>query len=257
MEKRDLLAQIGDAIAAHDASEDAATPLDPRLERLALGDLSREELASLERDGAADARLRAQIELFRPMTGASRADAALASFLGPPPKRRARPVLRFLAYAAPALAAAAALVLVVRGHAPGDLPAYNARIPSADVRERGAGADPVDAVQSGPDFEMIVSPDRPTRGAVMARAYVGRGGALEAWRGSVEISSDGAVRLRGATAVVFGAEAGDRDVLVAIGDADALPESAAAMQRAAASREPPARFRVVARHVRIPAPMNP
>jgi hypothetical protein len=260
----DILSQVGASLRAEEEEHTGA--LDPRLERLALGQLTPAELVALERDAAADPELAAKVALFRPMEppaharvrGAALGALGVPAAVSAPPKAAspaARPRRRGLVVAglsAPVVAAAAALWLLVGAR--GELPVYESVVRTAEVQQRSATAVAPSVVQSGRDFEMVARPDRATSAPVAARAFVGREGAFAPWRGAIDVSKDGAVRLTGAASAVFAAP-GDFEIAVAIGPDGSLPQGPGDVASLVESGRAPSRFRLVLQPVRYaPAP---
>ena len=104
---------------------------------------------------------------------------------------------------------------------------------------------------SRPAFELVLSPDHAPGGALAARAFVGQGAKLGPYKGALEVSREGAVRLTGDTREIFGPAPGDFDVAVAVGEPGSIPEEASALSRVLESPKAPSRFRVVVSPVHV------
>ncbi len=137
---------------------------------------------------------------------------------------------RRLAMVAVPLAAAAALVLMLRpfggpGQAP--LPAYALEIAGAEALVRGAdGAAGPQVFTPRSSLVLVLRPARAATGELALRAWRRHsGGAWESWDPDVEWSTDGAGRIAGDAATLLGASPGLVDLRVVIGRRDDLPST--------------------------------
>jgi hypothetical protein len=84
-------------------------------------------------------------------------------------------------------------------------------------------ADPV-LLEPGGEFEMVVAPASPVKGAIGARAFLLRGSEVRPWKVPAAVGLDGSVRIAGPVDTLFaGVPAGNWEIAVAVGRPEVLP----------------------------------
>jgi hypothetical protein len=160
--------------------------------------------------------------------------------------RPARRTARTVAIFAAPLAAAAALVLLMRTRQV-DLPAYDLEIASS-VQDTRAGGPSEHVSEARLDrtaaFEMVVRPAERARTPIAARAALVHEQRAVAWDAPIEISPEGAVRVRGAARALFGDARGVYEIVVVVARPEDLP-SADEVASIASGASSPGRARVV------------
>lgn len=250
-EADDVLEGIAAAGRRRDADED------PRWEAFAAGDLSPEDEQALRAladsspeharaweaflplDDAALARIADHVDreldagapVAEPTAAAEapRASSEVSRGSVVVPLRRRAPA-RSLAWAGAAvgvLAAAAALVLVLRAPAAPPLPGYSLEVLSSEgpLRSDGRTAESAATVRLRPDtrFQAVLRPATAVTGPVAVRVYERTKGGLRVVPAETEVADGGAVRLTGRAGDLFGAGGGEREILVVIGRPEAIP----------------------------------
>ncbi len=227
------------------ASDEAK--IDPRLEALAEGRLSTEELAGLEAEAAQDPELAVALEAFRPLDGAAadRIVAAATEAFGPASELAPStsspetmdnvvpfPLRRVVGGALVAAAAVAAMfVFVPSGPDYGPLPKYDMNMIGGDARVRGAEhpdpqpADSIRVFSPTSRVELQVVPARAIEGAAAAAVYFEADGELAPLSGKIESSEEGVFRIVGSASALFGGHVGDVRVYFAVARRGALPSA--------------------------------
>jgi hypothetical protein len=146
---------------------------------------------------------------------------------------------RALALSAAVLAAAAAILLIVRAPGQPQLPRYEASLTGTDVAVRSA--EPVPAaprarVSEGALVTLTAQPvdALPPGLAPAARLFVVQGASATALSVPIEVADSGAVRLTAPYASLFGARRGELDLLLFIAAPAALPDADEALAQAEA-----------------------
>lgn len=217
--------------------------IDPRLEALAEGRLSTEELAGLEAEAAQDPELALALEAYRPLDGAAadRIVAAATEAFGPTSSTSAPetmdnivpfPLRRVVGGALVAAAAVAAMfVFVPTGPDYGPLPTYGMEMIGGDARVRGAEHEEIPAADSIRVFsptsrvELQVVPERAIEGEAAAAVYFEANGKLAPLAGKIESSEEGVFRIVGSASTLFGGHVGDVRVYFAVARRGALPSA--------------------------------
>jgi hypothetical protein len=224
------------------AREDGAASGDVRWERLAAGELSAAEEATLRDEAAKDPELAALYEACRPLGDAAR-EKIVARILPSPAAPR---VGRFaagrriaLVAASVAVAAAVAVWMTSRGPEPvarlDMAPPYVLEATGGDRPRRSAPEPSVGAMELTADsrLALVLRPSSPAPDAVSVRAFLVRGGDARAWNPPMQRSPDGAVRIAGAAGELLGStEAGTWTLAFAIGRAEQLPSDPQEVVRA-------------------------
>lgn len=167
---------------------------DPRLERLALGELDSDEQARLEADARRNPDLAADVELYRPLSENMRAKLAASVRPGLQTPRRRRV---FIPAATTALAAAAALLFFVRMPAP--IPSYALNFRAGDASLRGAPP-PTESrpqVREDSPVSIVLQPFETAAGPLEGQLYVIEDGQPRLVTAPPERSPDGAIRFQG------------------------------------------------------------
>ncbi|MEO1482364.1 MAG: hypothetical protein AAFU77_09690 [Myxococcota bacterium] len=216
---------LRDAAKELDAEEARALEeVDDVWERLALGELSEDERAELERrraDPADDLAYSA----FEPLSSDTRAavlDQAAAAIQPTRPARREATLTRGRRWAAAAVASAVAIVLVLVnvGGGSGSLPAYELEVSGGDRLLRSAPADsgpgPV-RLSSGSSFELRLIPDERVDADLDydTRLEDSEGQAIP-WEPNVELLPAGTLSVRGTVGSDFPAALGRYRVKISV-----------------------------------------
>jgi hypothetical protein len=209
---------LADAVGAYVAEDEAGW--DPRLERLAHGELSPAERAALERDAASDPELAPAVAAFTPPSEESLQELdriAHRSLRG----RRARVIPLFMT-----LPVAAAIALSL-WPSPQALPPMTLTVQAGDRPLREATLEPQSLSLAG-DSEIIISlrPEVTIEGALHTAVYATRG--TRTWRvdAPVEVADTGAARLRARAEDLLGAAPGPGAVTLVVSRPGAGPSVA-------------------------------
>ncbi|MEO1234112.1 MAG: hypothetical protein AAFZ18_34980 [Myxococcota bacterium] len=175
--------------------EDHEVELDPRLERLAAGELDPAARAALEREAESNPDLADALELFRPST-----EAELATRLATATEARdAAPVVHLPFRAkvgAVAAAAAAAVVWVLPPTPPSSLPPMTLEVTLGDRDQRGDAKATATIVDPGAEVQLVLRPDRAVATPVEAALYVQDETGRRRAPVDIRIAESGAVRVR-------------------------------------------------------------
>jgi hypothetical protein len=180
--------------------------------------------------------------------------AARARMVGAfhPGRAVAQPRRRRVAAAASALLAVAMFALW-RGnvHRTTSLPDYEVSVsgPRSTVRG-GPGERALSQLELHAEspFELVFRPNEDVSGPLTAQAFLVEGAQAHTWRGPVEVSPEGAVRIKGSTDSLFAGRRGDLDLLVIVARPGAIPDDTDAV---AASASPGDSRRVARVHLKI------
>jgi hypothetical protein len=198
--------------------------LDPRLERLALGELSAEERRKLDEDAKSDPELASAIALYAPLSAESR--ARLAREVKAP--ARVIPLRRIVAAASIAAAAAVAGALWLQIDR-GPVPRYALAARAGDVELRGEAPAPQErTLRADSMIEIVLAPEVPAD-EVDAKLYIREGGELVPSSASAQISEDGAVRWVGRAETLAGGRIGPVTFVAKVGRAGESPGAWQAM----------------------------
>lgn len=224
-----LLQRLGQAARERDVLAD------PRWEALAAGKLSPADVAELRAWADEVPAARAVFDAMQPIDDDAldaMTDAALRSSTRRAPQRAARPAsvprtrraVLIVSFGG-ALAAAAAVLLILRAPTPAPLGDYELVIGPGDANGRSVsfpGGAPRFA--PGSHFELIARPREPVAGPLAARAALVRNGRSEVWAAPAHIIKGGAVQIEGTREAVFpGIPDGDVEIWLAIGRPGELP----------------------------------
>lgn len=248
-----LLARLRETARDDRAPFPAATMA--ALDRLAAGTLGGEDLARLQQEAAGDERLAAAIEAFQPLSPRMRSTMAdkLAERRGIKTQQVAAPVReaparppwwgrRWVLFATPMLAGAAAVaVLVGRPPSPAALARFDLEVSLNDSATRGSG-EPRGSSAPGRErgvgrssfVSLVGRPQVTVAGALAARAFVERGGALREVPITEGPSDSGVVRLEGRVEALFGTQAGPAAVHLVVGRPEVIAAQGESLARAAA-----------------------
>jgi hypothetical protein len=212
--------------------------LDERWDGLSAGTLSDEERAELERLAAQSPEGKEAHEAFRPLDAAAREriSARLEQELAParpqaPAERREAKVLPFRrrgwqvasGAAVAAAAAVAAFVLLPAQKGP-PLPGYSLSLAGIqELRSDGAEAE-VARLEPGSQLVLVLRPEQAVGGRVEVRAFLFRDGEGRAWTPPMEVSEDGAVRIRGRVEELLPLSPGEWTLAVAVGRPGEVPD---------------------------------
>ncbi|MCB9727281.1 MAG: hypothetical protein H6744_00540 [Deltaproteobacteria bacterium] len=165
-------------------------------------------------------------EVARALDGAAAGEGG-APVIALAPRRKAR-WARLAMVVAP-LAAAAALVLVLRGPLGGTdgppLPGYGLEVSGGLATVRGAEA-PEPSRRFTPDspVELLLRPQQAAQGPVAVRAWRRMPGqAWQAWDAPAQISAEGSARIAGSAAELLGTTPGVVGLRIVVGRPDELP----------------------------------
>jgi hypothetical protein len=200
-------------------------PVDPRYERLALGDADARE--ELEAGAAFSEDARAQLELYRPIDDVAkkRIAAALDESAGrdldrPQPMRwrRAQWMRRVLPLAAVASVALIFGLVVLRKPRPEALPTYMLQIVGGQSALRSPGmVSDVVSLRPGGALELIVRPETPYPESPALEAYLERAGKRTPLRGAWTFSANGAAKLVAEVDPLFAEDPSEGELVVVIG----------------------------------------
>jgi hypothetical protein len=218
------------------AAAQAERARDPRYDALADDDLSEEDRAALAALGDDEA-----MTAFAPLDEAARerfAAAALtamgASAAAPEPEGakilpfRKTWAGRVLTFAVPLAAAAAlAFVLLRPGPEGPGLPDYRLDATAGERTLRSAEPAPADVPRYGPGsrIELVLRPSTAAQGPVTVRGFLNRGGELQPWAVTPEVSPEGAIRIAGPVEELLPDVTGEVELLLAVGRPEALPDA--------------------------------
>jgi hypothetical protein len=87
------------------------------------------------------------------------------------------------------------------------------------------GVRDVVAFSSGERFRLLLRPERAAIGHVGARVFLVRGAEVRRWQTPIDVSSEGAIRIVTSLETLPPGSAGLWDLVVVVGDPDALPDS--------------------------------
>ena len=176
-------------------------------ERVATGEVSREELAELERLAVEDPDARVLLEAARPLDEAALERIANAVAARVSPVRRLRRWRRRIGMTAGGLALAASIALWRMSDRGSGLPLYaldSSGAASSRALPRPVVACVVRADQRG-SFEVLARPNDAVEGTLAAQAFIVRHGEVEPFSGNLEVSAKGSVRLTGENRNLIGA----------------------------------------------------
>ena len=251
---------------------------DPRWDALTRGELSATELEEL-RAFAKEHDLEAALEAFAPAPEGSnealtdavfaartKAESALneASTRGdtgpstPKPMGRVIPSRRVV-YAV--VAAAAALFLFFRPTPDsGDVASYSLVLTGGTAVTRSTDTTgELPKLAAGSSLDVVLRPQTPEKSDVSARAFLLRGGRATPWNVTPTVAEGGALRIQGATDVLFaGVEKGRVGLVFFVGHPSALSD-VEALQKAAESGKIPPHTRLLRQPVELadPPPEGP
>lgn len=236
------------AVAArqHDVLED------PRWPSFADGSLGEAESAALVALAQQTDAGRRALELYRPISAAEQA-TFVDRILAPAPSPARIPVLAprssrrgvAMAFSGVALAAGITLLLVLPGRGafsplPSPLPDYSITLLGEQTERGPAMATPLPVFGPGSEIDLVLRPDTATTGAIAARAFIVRGGVVEAWTPPMEISSSGSVRIAGSFEAVFrGIPPGPVELALAVGRPGSIPDDMSVVSPASAGASAP------------------
>ncbi len=223
--------ELLEALAAAARAERAR---DPRYDALADDALSEEDRAALAALGDDEA-----MTVFTPLGDAAKArfaDAALGALGAQAPPASGAKVLPFrrtwvgraLTFAVPLAAAAALAFILLRPAAEGPgLPEYRLDATAGERTLRSADPAPADVPRYGPGsrIELVLRPSTAAQGPVAVRAFLNRGGELQPWAVTPEVSPEGAVRIAGPVEKLLPEVTGEVEILLAVGRPEALPDA--------------------------------
>ncbi len=132
---------------------------------------------------------------------------------------------RWLMAVAPALAAAAVLLFLVRPQAGAPLPAYALELSGGRAAERGAAADAIIRVGPGDRVSAVLRPATAISGEVAVRVFVDGQALPEAPAREVEQSADGALRISGLGPALAALAPGRHRLQLAVGRPGRLPDA--------------------------------
>jgi hypothetical protein len=158
---------------------------------------------------------------------------------------------RFWWAIAPFAAAAAILLGVALRPESSTLPAYEMSVIAAKAHRSDPSASPTDVtLDADGDLELVARPKTPSTG-IAARAVLLRDGSAVAWAAPIEVSSDGAVRIVGATKRLFPETKGRYTIVLVLADPARLPSAEVASRIAVGAEKPEASVRVLRAEVRF------
>ncbi len=197
---------------------------DPRLDRLARGEISDTERAELEAAAASDPALAAALALYAPLSPEVRGRLVETARRSARPPARLFTLPRLSGMAALAAAAVVAALALLPGAPP--LPSYALHARAGDAEWRGAEAPRSHAVRADSEIQLVLQPDHPVESTIEARLFVIAGGTSARSPASFEISRDGAVRWRGRADAIAPGRSGPVTLVAVVGRAGHLPDEA-------------------------------
>ena len=243
MKNDPLLQALGALAREQDPTED------PRWDDLAAGELEEAQRGQLREDAAraeGEAFADEALEAFRPIgseakdrfvdailveAGASRVEQAKVI-----PLRRAW----WAAGSLGALAAAAALLMLLRSPGPAGLPAYDLVVSGGESGVRSLTVQDVPKLAPGSRLELVLRPATRTEGPLVVRGAMRKGEDVRPWTPAAETDPDGAARIAGTREALFAdTPAGRWTLVIAVGRPDVLPSSASELFRLEAGEDPP------------------
>lgn len=202
---------------------------DPRLERLALGTASAEDLAALRQQAQSSAEYKALVELFTPLDEGLRREVtkqSLSALQGQNDEPQTRWIRRLSWAPAPLLALAATWLLFLRPATPppgtvaAPLPAYQAEYFgfTTPVRAARPSSTPeVSRAVEGSVLQIFLRPEANVSGDVQVVAWAERDQQMVRFQPEAEISDAGAIRLSVDVDRDLGGVGGPRRVSIAVG----------------------------------------
>ncbi|MFI5298470.1 MAG: hypothetical protein ACHREM_10250 [Polyangiales bacterium] len=248
----EILAHLADAVRRRPG---VAAPLSTAMERVAEGDVRDEAIDAVAAEQGLDPSIAR--DALRPLGDEFKRDVlanvlaarakqavprpALRIVEGPSAAKKRRPA-SVLAGVTTALALAASTLLWVSSRTQVDgLPLYVFSATGGDKDLRGASA-PVDVrLRRDSTLSMLMRPSDRVRGGVEARLAVVKDGNARVWSGPLDVSVDGAVRVRASAVALFPEGVGGFDVVLVVGRAGTLPTGAEAIAHARDDEPPNAR----------------
>jgi hypothetical protein len=200
-----------DPLAEAVASVMREEQIDPRLERLARGELSDAERRTLEEEAKSNAELAQAMALHAPLSSEYR--QKLAATVRP----KVIPLRRIVAIASLAAAAAVGGIVVLQPEP--EMPAYALNARASDAEWRGE-APRKREVRSDSTIEIVLTPATPVPGKVAAKLFVLENGALQEVAVRAQISDDGAVRWLDRADTISGGRTGPVTLVAKVGRAD-------------------------------------
>lgn len=254
-----LLSALGEAAREGDPL------IDPRWEALSAGQLSateEEALAALAKEGGHSEELidalrpldeKAEDRIVERLMGGMEAQTHIAPREPRATVPRSRSRARPLHVAMTAMVAAAAVIAWFFLQPPDLLPGYAMEVGGGERLVRSGDEPPreIERFGAGSHLEITIHPAEPASGKVEARAFLVRDGRARALEAPIEIARGGAVRIVGATDVVFaGVAPGRWEIVVAVGRPGKLPDEATVVVAEAPGKAP---FRLLRREILLEA----
>lgn len=210
--------------------------LDPRLEKLVLGELSEEEKAALDQLAGEDEALARALAAYAPLgeeLEATITDSILDGIAGeraPAGPGLWEQVREWFSLKTPVLVPALALCSVLALWMPNEggeaaLPVYGVTVSSYEKQARGAG-DPVAAVPGysvNSRLVLVLRPATAVSGEILARVYLRAPDGVSRVEIAPRISEGGAIRVEGLVGEHFPAVAGEYELLVVVSRGDRWP----------------------------------
>ncbi len=137
------------------------------------------------------------------------------------------------------LAAAAAVLMLLRSPGPDALPPYDLVVSGGESGVRALTVQEVPKLAPGSRLEVVLRPATRTEGPLVVRGAMRKGNDIRSWSPSVETDPDGAARIAGTRETLFADTPGGRwTLLIAVGRPDVLPSSASELFRLEAGEDP-------------------
>jgi hypothetical protein len=214
MAEDDLLTRLGALVREEERESD------PELEKLVQGTSTPEELRTLRTRAEADPALEVRIAQLTPMDDGVRqriVQQAIKEHLQPKAKvveLRPRKKVSWLAPAAVALSAAAAVLLMVRSPEVAELPGYSLSAKGGVDVERGSTREGPIVLAPDSTLQLVLRPASDVEGPLHVKALVRAGSQLDELVVHPEISPSGSIRIRELSSALFGARTGAHELLV-------------------------------------------
>lgn len=193
-------------------------PVDPRLEALALGILTDEELAELNQQAKQDEALKEALLLYAPVTPPA-VDRVLEDGRAPSATVIA---LKRSAPLAGVVLAAAAFLLVPEPTV--ELVPYTLTVEGGDRATRQTTALTERSLAPGSIISFFLAPDTAVHEPVFAWGFVAQGGQVRPLPVAPTVSDLGPVRLQGDTGTLFPGYTGTLRVILVVGTSEAPPD---------------------------------
>ncbi len=214
MSDDDVAYQLGELMTEQEQQ------IDPRLERLALGELSDDELSALLRDAEQDEKLAEAVSLFRPLGADVQAKLTTTARASSSKVRR----LPWVGAGVGVVLAAAAAVVLFSTAGVESIPQYTFKAEAGDAIWRSEAKPKSRTLREDSEMSIVSQPARIASGEIDGALWVLT--ADRAVRSPVapEVSVNGAVRWLGTARALSAGQTGPVKFVAFVGRANAFPE---------------------------------